>query len=83
MDDINSDLSDFEFIEQDGRLETQTPGAHSAHSEPSDLRRLDGPTALKAMKKVKRVRRMGITMRSSPRSSIAKLEADDDEDGRR
>ena len=34
MDNINTDLSDFEFIEHDGGLEAQTPGADS---KPSDV----------------------------------------------
>lgn len=82
LDNINSHLSDFESIEHDGGLEAQTPGADS---KPSDVETPGGGVdGDEATKKEKRVRRMGMgtTTRSSPRCSITKLEADDDEDGK-
>jgi transcription initiation factor TFIID subunit 7 len=33
LDNVNPDLSDSEFIEQDDGLEAQTPGAHSEHGD--------------------------------------------------
>jgi hypothetical protein len=69
LDNVNPDVSDSEFIEQDDGLEVQLPEAIPSPVMQGYL--VGRPTTMRVVKKVKKVRQTVTSMRSLPQSSIA------------